>query len=138
MCDEFSVKRFQYTEDMEGMPRKPVVVFLIDSAAYDWVADYQKLPVCLTHNEATAALADNKSLRYNRFTWTTDLTVADYSLLDNFIVAVCHEKWKGSLEWVYMWKEDSTYFRTSEVKENESESLLTSILNDDIWRQGEY
>lgn len=133
MCSEFSVKRFQYTENMENMPKKPVVVFLVDAAAYEWAADYQKLSVCLTHDETTSALNEKKT----RFTWTTDLTVADYALLDDFIVAVCYEKWTVSLEWVYMWKEDNTYFRTSKVKENESESLLTSILNGDIWRQGE-
>ena len=132
----FSAQDFRYTESMENMPSKPVVMFLVDSAAYDWALNYHQMSVAVTHGATRDEFEKWRYMKYNRFICTTDLLFADYRLLDDCIVAVCHEKWAGDLETVYMWKAEDGYCRTSQVKENESNVLLDSIRNGDIWRKG--
>lgn len=139
MSDEtvFSVQDFSYTEDMENMPNKSVIMFLVDSVAYDWALNYHQMSVAVTHGATRDELEKWRYMKYNRFICTTDLLLADYRLLDDCIIAVCHEKWNSDLETVYIWKtEEGRYCRTSQVKENESNRLLDSICNGDIWRKG--
>lgn len=131
----FSVHDFEYTEDVENMPNKPVLMFLVDSAAYDWALSYHQMPVAVTHGDTREELEKWRNMKYNRFICTTDLLFADYKLLNTCIIAICHEKWRGNLETVYMWKTEDGYCRTSQVKENESDVLLDSICNGDIWRR---
>lgn len=106
---------------------RPVIMFITDEESRGF---YPAGCHChVTREDTQKAIEETKDFKYNRVVFTSDLSSAEYNLLDNFIIGVARAGWKNlSIETVYIWiDEEGMRCRTSEVKPLESNYLLESI-----------
>ncbi len=92
---------------------KPIVTFLLDNACCEYVnfisgiekEDRGLYTAYYTDRHSTQdAITKSRDVKYNKIIYTTDISSAENSLLDDYVVGVLRAGWDGrSIDSLYFW-----------------------------------
>lgn len=120
-----------------SIPRdRPVIMFLLDDESCEFVTWSSGVNIASTHQSTTAAIKEKSSKRFNDFLYTTDLTSAEWGLLDTFVVGFLRAGWGGhSIESSYYWIEDDgePLVRFTRAAPEVDETLLAQVLDGEVF-----